>query len=532
MAKGAVNDSSTEVVELGNLRSSPERSPSSNEDPVVKIGHKPTVPRTLDKLIGLIGVNSSVVCPWPNFYFVAALNLGNGGSLGLLVGTIAATVGMAPVYLSLAEKMRKYPTAGGQYHWDAALAPPSIRKSLSYMCCCILTFTWLTFLGAAAWLFGLDVSAIYLLHTGEYHTWITFVAAVCVQLFALLVNVTWGKHMNLPETLVLVVHIVAFLLLLSLLAFAHSTGTVTSDFTITSATGWSPSFAALLSVLYATNSLAGFDCAAHIAEDTVDAGRRIPKSLLWSTSANALLCIVVALLICLTAGDVNALFAGPYGGSLHPIGSIIQLAANAARGNTALASAPFGLILPIIIMCCINTTAAASRMVFSFIRDDRNPVVQRWMASDLEKEQVPRITIVLTALSPMIWLWLNFVSSAGFLALGSQVTLSLASTYMLALSCSLYSRFYHPDLLGAESNGIFQLGKFWGSVCDTVGLCFLSLVWVLAWFPFTTPVDVAGINYAPIIVAGVVFLGMLYYATYSHKNYRNPSPDESGNYHA
>ena len=108
MVKGAADDASAEVVEMGNLESSPERPPSSIEDPVAKIGHKPTVPRTLDKLIALIGVNSSVVCPWPNFYFVAALNLGNGGSLGLLVGTIAATCGMAPVYLSLAEKMRKY----------------------------------------------------------------------------------------------------------------------------------------------------------------------------------------------------------------------------------------------------------------------------------------------------------------------------------------------------------------------------------------------------------------------------------------
>ena len=89
-------------------------------------------------------------------------------------------------------------------------------------------------------------------------------AAICVQVFACLVNITWGKHMNVPETLVLVVHIVAFLLLLSLLAFAHSTGTVTSDFTFSSATGWSPNFGALLGVLYATNSLAGFDCAAHI----------------------------------------------------------------------------------------------------------------------------------------------------------------------------------------------------------------------------------------------------------------------------
>lgn len=107
MSKDIGGDASTEVIEMGNLNGFHERPASSIDDPVKAIGHKPTVPRTLDKLIGLIGVNSSVVCPWPNFYFVAALNLGNGGSLGLLVGTIAATCGMVPVYLSLAEKMRK-----------------------------------------------------------------------------------------------------------------------------------------------------------------------------------------------------------------------------------------------------------------------------------------------------------------------------------------------------------------------------------------------------------------------------------------
>lgn len=108
MPKDPPTEASTAVVELNHLGTLPERPTCSIEDPVKAIGHNPTVPRTLDKLIGLIGVNSSVVCPWPNFYFVAALNLGNGGSLGLLIGTIAATCGMVPVYLSLAEKMRKY----------------------------------------------------------------------------------------------------------------------------------------------------------------------------------------------------------------------------------------------------------------------------------------------------------------------------------------------------------------------------------------------------------------------------------------
>lgn len=105
------------------------------------------------------------------------------------------------------------------------------------------------------------------------------------------------------------------------------------------------------------------------------------RSLAWSVSANFIICVVVALLICFSAGDVDALYEGVYGASAHPSGVVVQLTVSAARGNKALASASFGLIAPIVVMCCIDTTAATSRMVFSFIRDDRNPTVHRLMAS-------------------------------------------------------------------------------------------------------------------------------------------------------
>ena len=118
----------------------------------------------------------------------------------------------------------------------------------------------------------------------------------------------------------------------------------------------------------------------YAAEDTVDASKRVPRSLLWSTTANKISCLTCAVLIVLCAGNVIELFSAPLGASGHPLGAIVQLIYNASRGSKALASAPFGLIAPILTMCCINNTAAASRIVFSFIRDDHNPVVQKVMA--------------------------------------------------------------------------------------------------------------------------------------------------------
>lgn len=121
----------------------------SDADAVARLHVKPTIPRTLDRLIGLIGVNSSVVSAWPIFFLTSVISLSNGGTAGLLVGVIIAAFGMVPVYVSLAEKIRKYPTAGGQYHWVAALAPPRIRQFLSFYCGFVLG----EFAGEESWVY-------------------------------------------------------------------------------------------------------------------------------------------------------------------------------------------------------------------------------------------------------------------------------------------------------------------------------------------------------------------------------------------
>jgi choline transport protein len=181
-----------------------------------------------------------------------------------------------------------------------------------------------------------------------------FLIAALMQIIALVVNVTWGKHMNTVETLSIILHLVAILLLTALLIFARATNTVTTNFSITSDTGWSPSFGVVLDIVYAATVLTGFDCASHLAEDTVEPSRRVPRSLLWTAGLNMLACLIVAILIGLTAGNVGELFAQPLALSGHPFGSIVQLVFNCAQGRKDLASAPFGLFGAILLVCAIN----------------------------------------------------------------------------------------------------------------------------------------------------------------------------------
>lgn len=126
--------------------------------------------------------------------------------------------------------------------------------------------TWLTLLAAAIWLFALDITAIVTIYTGEYRVGWAFAAAICMQVISFVVNITWGKHMNYPEMLVVVVHIVAFLLLIGLLSWANAAGIVYANLSFSSFTGWSADFGVALSILYAVSVLSGFDCASHIGK--------------------------------------------------------------------------------------------------------------------------------------------------------------------------------------------------------------------------------------------------------------------------
>ncbi|KAK5164304.1 uncharacterized protein LTR77_009999 [Saxophila tyrrhenica] len=156
------------------------------------------VPRTLTKLVGLIGVNSSVFVRWPSFIFVAVLNLSNGGTWGLVVGLIVSIVFMIPLYISLAENIRKYPTAGDS------------QRSLL-----------------------------------DHH---------------------FDKHMNIPETLIIVIHVVAHLLIISTLAVGVGSGTVTLNFEFFTQTRWSASFGSVIGISYVVGVFSGFDSVSNLGK--------------------------------------------------------------------------------------------------------------------------------------------------------------------------------------------------------------------------------------------------------------------------
>ncbi|KAK5131252.1 hypothetical protein LTR08_001157 [Meristemomyces frigidus] len=343
--------------------------------------------------------------------------------------------------------------------------------------------------------------------------------ATTEDLIACAMNLTWGKHMNVLESLVLVVQFAAFFLVLVLLAMASGEHTLSASFTFETVTGWPRLVGFLLGLSYCTGVLGGFDCATHLAEDTENARTEIPKSLLISTTVNSFSCIVVAILVTFCAGDAN-LLTGPLALSGHPLGSILQLFLDATRGNKSAACSVFALSAIIFAVCTVNTTATSSRMLFSLIRDGRDPFVSKLMAKDLNEEGLPRRCILIAAILPLVILWINFVSGVGFQAIVSQVTMALVITYFMVFACALDSRIYRPEVLGYAPNGIWQAGRRWGIVMDIIAMVFLFVVGLLCCLPYAPHPGAVGWNYAPFTILAVVLLGVIVWFVSARKHYR------------
>ena len=104
------------------------------------------------------------------------------------------------------------PTAGGQYHWAAMLAPANFQKFLSYIT------GWFAIIGlqcrfaASAFVTGTMIQGTAVLAHSNYDAlpWQGTLIVWLALLVSMLVNLAGGKLLPRLETVILVVHVLGF----------------------------------------------------------------------------------------------------------------------------------------------------------------------------------------------------------------------------------------------------------------------------------------------------------------------------------
>lgn len=123
------------------------------------------------------------------------------------------------------------------------------------------------------------------------------------------------------------------------------------------------------------------------------------------------------------------------------------------------------------------------------------------------------VSFCITSLLSLI----NLGSSVTFNAILSIGVVSLLSSYLASIGCILLKRIRGEALLPRR----WSLGKY-GIALNGIGLAYVVIAYIFAFFPLGTPVELKTMNWACVIYGGVFILSAIYYVLYARHIYVPP----------
>ena len=181
-------------------------------------------------------------------------------------------------------------------------------------------------------------------------------------------------------------------------------------------------------------------------------------------------------------------------------------------GALALAST----MILCIFLNVLNFTAATSRQIFAFARDDGFPF-RHWIARVNRKTGSPQNALVVVILFVVLIALIVLGSTVASQAVISLGTLALAFTYELSILCLVWRCFRGAPLPPYA----WSLGRA-GLPVNLAGSVYGFYLMFFAVIPPEYPVTAANFNWSPVMFVGVMGFATVYYGVVARKVYRGP----------
>ncbi|KAF9888271.1 hypothetical protein FE257_008841 [Aspergillus nanangensis] len=301
-----------------------------------------------------------LMATWEALSSTMVSGLVNGGPVSLVYGFLLAACGSMATAASLAEMASMYPTAGGQYHFIAKLAPKRWQNILSWSVGWTGTFGWVAFTASAPFLAAGMIQGLLILNYDTYQPerWHATLIYWALTVFSIVINI-WGlMFISFIETASLVLHVVAFIALFIVIWVCapamHSASFVFTLFQNSS--GWLndgiPWCIGMLSSCYV---LTGYDGAIHLGEEMDNPRVAVPYCMLGSIAINGVMGFAFLLAILFCMGDMQAALASSTG---FPIIEIFRYVTGSAAASSAITS----MLIVSAGLATIPLLASATRM--------------------------------------------------------------------------------------------------------------------------------------------------------------------------
>lgn len=484
--------------------------------------------------LSILGFACTVLITWEAVLLLSAQGLANGGRAGLIYGYILVWVGNISVFTALSELVSMAPTAGGQYHWVAMLAPRRYARFLSYVAGWLTVTGWQGSITSAAFLTANMCQGMYNMTHPEFQPipWVSTVLIIAVIAWATFINTIVSSTLPKFEGAILIIHIIGFFALLipmAVLGYHTDAKTVFTDFTDA---GFWPDRGVAFFIGLVGNVFAfvGVDAAFHMAEETTNAAVTVPRSIFFSVMINGVTGLAMAIVFLFCIGDVQELLG------VNPNFPHMEVFKRLAGPDHLAGACVMAALILVMAFCAdVGLMASSSRVFWSFARD-RGVPAWRFLSRVDDKSSVPLNAVYTTAIIAILLGLINIGSTAALNAVLSLSISGLYFSYLISAVLLLYRRcttgFSMPstsempalaNTTGAELVwGPWRIPGIWGILNNIFACMYLIIVAVFCFFPAASVVDSTTMNYACVVFGGVVIICLVYYVAWARKEYNGP----------
>lgn len=368
---------------------------------------------------------------------------------------------------------------------------------------------WQTSCASSAYVAGTQIQGLLVLNYPNYvyEKWHGTLLTIAIAGFAVVFNTFLAKKLPLIEGIVLLVHLCAFIGILVTLWVLAPRGDTTVFTTFTNG-GWSSlGGSTLIGIPSGILPLLGADAAVHMSEELRDAGKTLPKTMIWSTAFNGALGWVMVITFCFCLGNVQDVLSSPTG---YPFIQVFYNATQSTSGATAMTV----FVVFMSIFSNLTMVSTTSRQLYAFARDQAVPF-SPWLSK--VTWDLPVNSIVVTFITSVLLSLINIGSSVALNSITSLATNALLSSYICSIGCVIWRRVTKNPLPASK----FSLGRF-GLTINIVSEMFLIVMFVLAFFPSVPHPSVAEMNWNILIYGVTVVFSLLYYFFYGRHKYVGP----------
>ena len=441
--------------------------PLGGDDSVLRgLGYVPELRRALS-LLASFSIAFSYISPVVGVYTLFGYGLLKGGP-AFIWGLPVVVMGQLLVVLVFCELAVRYPLAGALYQWGRRLVGPRYGWFVGWI------YGWALLITIAAVDLGAAPYLADLVGLPPTRVTLALLAALLVAAHTAM-NLGGVRLTAIVTTIGLSTEVVATVVIAGALLLAPGTGgllplgTLLSRQTPSGPAGSGASLAAMLALAWI---FYGFESAADVAEEVIEARRSVPRAMILSLLGAGLVTMILLVALVLSAGDLKEASGDP-----DRVMDVIL----ARQFGPRVLQGLLVLLMSAYLSCAGAAQAAAARLMYSYARDSMVPG-SGWLRSVTKAHAVPKNALLVSGAIALM------VVAATFVDFGRVNVKALVVSYAVVGVYLSFQSVVAGRLIAAargfrveSAPGYFSLGR-WSIAISCLALAYgLAMIVNLCW---------------------------------------------------